>query len=231
MVSLHTGLPAIYLGGAMGIRGGRMVFGSAPLKNCDPERRTTIDLAILEHSVAFARQADPAKCTAAVAASVSYETLAWSRGRRAYQDALRSSGAFANPFLIIKIDDIPPGTVGSRLAEITAMVRPFAKRVFVQLPDCDSSLIQSCHIGAAGLCITLPANEPPQITTRIATWLSRAATLQHALACVDGIDRPDALPLLRAAGIRYAASRTGNEKVFLGGLASNNQDTRLIRAA
>jgi hypothetical protein len=203
--------------GAVGKRGGQTVFGASVFRDCDPKDRPALDAAILEYGLEFARQIVPTKFAAAICAGVSFETLAWSRGRQLYLQALRTAGMAGNPFLIIKIEDVPIGTTSARLAELVAMVRPFVRRVFVQLPDCEIGLMQSGHIGAAGLCITLPSSASPPIIVRLANQLSRAAMVQQALSCVDGMEGSQAIPLLRAAGIRFAAACPDDRSIQLGG--------------
>jgi hypothetical protein len=216
MFNIQRESPSIYMCGAVGRRYGKMEFGPAALRCCSPKDRPSLDEAMLEYSVGFTRQIVPTKFTAAISTSVSYETLAWSRGRQLYQHALRALDAANNPFLVVKIDDVPPGTPASRLAEIVATVRPFVKRVVLHLPVCDVGLIQSGQIGAAALCATLPAYAKPPAIERFATWLNRTAMGQQALSCVDGIYDANALPLLRAAGIRFAAGCADEDSIHLG---------------
>jgi hypothetical protein len=216
MFNIQREAPSIHMCGAVGRRHGKMVFGAAALRDCPAKDRPSLDEAMLEYSLGFTRQMVPTNFAAAISTSVSFETLAWSRGRQLYQHALRAADAVNNPFLVVKIDDVPPGTPASRMAEIVATVRPFVKRVVLHLPSCDIGLMQSGQIGAAALCATLPARATPPAIVRFATWLNRTATGQQALSCVDGIDNPEALPLLRAAGIRFAAGCADEDSVQLG---------------
>jgi hypothetical protein len=216
MFNIQRDTPLIHMCGAVARRNGQLVFGPAALLDCAPKDRPSLDEAMLEYSLGFTRQIVPTKFTAAISTSVSYETLAWSRGRQIYQKALRAADVVNNPFLVVKIDEVPPGTPPSRLAEIVATVRPFVKRVVLHLPDSDFGLIQSGQIGAAALCATLPANATPTAIARFAARLNRVAMGQQALSCVDGIDNFSALPLLRAAGIRFAAGRADENSLHLG---------------
>jgi hypothetical protein len=217
MLNLQREAPSIYMCGAVSKRGGQTVFGTSVFRDCDPKDRPALDVAMLEYGLGFARQIVPTKYAAAVCCGVSFETLAWSRGRQLYLQALRAAGMAANPFFIIKIEDVPLGTTSARLAELVAMVRPLVRRVFVQLPDCEIGLMQSGHIGAAGLCITLPPNASPPTIVRLANQLRRAAMVQQALSCVDGMEGGQALPLLRALGIRFAAACPDDRSIQLGG--------------
>jgi hypothetical protein len=213
MLNLQRESPTIFQCGVIDRRDGHTLFGAAALKDYDPKARPEVDVMMLEYSLGIARQIVPSKFAAAICTSVSYETLAWSKGRQLYQNALRNVGDA--PLLIVKIEDVPPGTPGSRLAELVAMVRPFVKRVFVQLPCSDIGLMQNGHIGAAGLCMTLPANATPPAMVRLAAWLNRAANAQQAISCVEGVDNAKDLPLLRAAGVRFAAGRACDDNIHL----------------
>lgn len=167
--------------------------------------RPSLDEAMLEHCLTMARKIASTKMIAAVATSVAFETLAWSRGRQLYQHALRRANAACNPFLIVKISDIPTGTPVTRLSEIVAMIRPFAKRVFLHVPDVDMHWPLSGNIGVSGLVATLPQKSTPAAAACISTRLVRLAVAQNALTCVEGADRTDAIGIIRAAGTRFAS--------------------------
>jgi hypothetical protein len=216
MVNMQNEVPSIFQCGVVGRREGRLAFGSEALKGCDPKARPWVDMAALDYSLDFARQIVPTRFAAAICTSVSFETLAWSRGRQVYQGALRAANVAENPFVIVKIDDVPPGTPASRLAEIVATVRPFVKRVFVRLPGSEIALTQGGYIGAAGLCLALPPKATPPAIVRGAAWLNRACAVQNAVSCVEGADGEHAMPLLRAAGIRFVAGRADDRSIQRG---------------
>ena len=143
MLNLQREGPSIYMCGAVGKHAGRTVFGASVFRDCDPKTRPALDAAMLGYGLGFARQIVPTGFAAAICVGVSFETLAWSRGRQLYLQALRVAGTAENPFLIIRIRDVPPGTTTGRLAELVAMIRPVVRRVLGQLPDCEIGLMQS----------------------------------------------------------------------------------------
>ena len=51
--------------------------------------------------------------------------------------------------------------------------------------------------------MTLPPNASPTTVVRVANQVNRAALVQRAVSCVDGMPGDMAVPLLRAAGIRF----------------------------
>lgn len=204
MLNLQNEAVSVYMCGIVSRREERTVFGADALAGCEPKVRPWLDMAALDHSLDLLGRIEPAKFAAAICTPVSFETMAWSRGRQLYQQALQSAGVADNPFLIVRIEDVPPGIPAARLAEIVAMVRPFVKRVFLHLPDMPAVTALGGHIGAAAFCMTLPTNASPPAVVRIATGLVRVSAMQQALPCVTGAT-PGMRPLLRAAGVRFAA--------------------------
>jgi hypothetical protein len=173
---------------------------------------------MLKFSLTLPPVRNPDRHGRVIATSVSYETLAWSRSRQEYQNALRAADLLDNPNLVIKVDDVPNGTPASRIADIVSALRPLVKRVFVQLSDRDSSLMRGGCVGSSGLCAALSPKMTMQEVAQSACWLRRTATAQNALSCVIGAEGAGALRLLRDAGIRFASQRPGNDDIRFGGL-------------
>ncbi|HWY63079.1 MAG TPA: hypothetical protein VNW15_14350 [Rhizomicrobium sp.] len=136
---------------------------------------------------------------------MNYETLAWSRGRQLYQKALRAADAASNPFLLVKIDGVPPGTPATRLAEIISMVRPFVSRMFVELSDWDQGILRGGLLGVAGFMTSLPEDVKLAVAGRTVTNLAQLATSQNAIACIANVGGSNQLAMARTAGIRFAA--------------------------
>ncbi|MEJ0027139.1 MAG: hypothetical protein WDN01_14010 [Rhizomicrobium sp.] len=173
----------------------------------DPRARLSLDEAMLKQCLLLTREISGRRLTAAAAAPVGFETLASSRGRRLYQLALRSADAADNPFLVVKIEDVPPGTPAARLAEIVAAVRGHARRVFVQLPDADARLREGGRLGATGLFAKFPDEAAPAAMAALSQSLIRAAQAQHACAYAQNVHSALALGIVRRAGIRLASGR------------------------
>jgi hypothetical protein len=177
---------------------------SAALADLDPRVRPALDVALLEHSLKFSRHLLKNGIVAGVGASVSFETLAWSRGRQLYQQALRANDALNNPYLILKVCDVPPGTPETRLAEVVAILRPLAKRLFLQLSVSEAPWRLCGQLGITGFVAALRPDATPVSTARIATALMRVAGEQRSLASIDGVQRGDCVGIVRATGIRFA---------------------------
>ncbi len=183
------------------------VIGAKALKNIDPRDRPWLDEALLKQAIDLTRQIAKADFVAAIGVSVSYETLSWSRGRHLYQSALRGADAMANPFLLIKIEDIPVGTPLTRIAEVVGAIRPFVRRIFLHLPESEMRSLESGNIGMSGVVGTLPDDVTPRTSVKIATSLMRVANAQRAFPCMHGVNSEQSLGLVRAAGIRFASGR------------------------
>lgn len=183
------------------------VIGAKALKGVDPRDRPWLDEAMLEHALEFAREIAKSDHVAAIGTSVSYETLAWSRGRRLYQNALRALDATTSPFLIVKIDDVPAGTPAMRIAEIVSTIRPFAKRIILQLPHTDVKPMETGIMGIAGFIAALPSDATFGAASHLAKSLVRTASAQKAFSCLAGVNSHRSLALARAAGIHFACGR------------------------
>lgn len=229
--NLQQGTPPIYLSGPVSTRDGKCLFGSDALRFCHPQYRPSVDIAMLEFSLNLFPYGIPEKRVSAVATSVSYETLAWLRSRRSYLDVLRAAQLADDPRFIVKIDDVPRGTPVWRITELVTMLKPVVKRIFVQLPDRDGSLARSSCIGASGFCAAIgPKAEMAEIANT-ASRLRNIATAQHAFSYVMGLDSPEALDLLRDAGIRLASKRPDHDGIYLGGLRDDTGPVRRDHAA
>jgi hypothetical protein len=195
---------------------GQKLFGSDALRFCDQQYRPSIDLSVLEFSLALRGARPQTEFGGIIAACVGYETLAWSRSRQLYQEALRAARRLGDSDFIIKIDDVPVGTPASRLADMITSLRPFVKRVFVQLPHWDSTLLHSGRIGLSGLCVRLAPRMTAPDLTRLASWLQRTALVQQTFACAIGVPASTTFRLLRDSGIDYASQLPGNSNISVG---------------
>ena len=135
LINLKSNCASVFLCGALRQVTGGALFGPAALAGTPAQDRASLDEALLEYSNQFARHVIPTRSATAIATSVSYETLASPRGRRLYQQALRSLGVANNPFLLVKIEDVPAGLHAARCAEIVSLRPAFRRRVFVELQN------------------------------------------------------------------------------------------------
>jgi len=200
----HRALP-IHLCGPVSHRDGKDLFGADALRYCHPQYRSSVDLAMLRHSLNRLPEAASGKGVSAIATSVSYETMAWSRSRQLYLDALQAADLSNNAHFIVKLDDVPSGTPLCRMSDIVARLKPLVKRVFIQLPDRNTSLATGGCIGAAAYCATIDPKMGRPGVAAVASWLGQVATAQRGLSCILGVGDSGTLRQLRDAGHYLAA--------------------------
>jgi hypothetical protein len=192
------------------------IYGYRAFQGMSRHEWPLVDRAILAYAIKFARKLTAGGIVAAVGTSVNFETLAWSQGRKIYCQALRAIGAGDFPFLILKIENVPAGTLPGRIAEIVSSVRPLAKRVFVHLPNCDIPIHQCGHLGASGFVLSLPSRPMATTASGISNWLVRTCEIQSALSCIDHIDNEATLARVRQAGVRFGAGQVFGAREFRG---------------
>jgi hypothetical protein len=207
---------AFFCSPASSVGGAARVYGYGAFQNMSRHKLPFVDRAILSYAVKFARKLSVGGVAAAIGTSVHFETLAWSKGRKIYYQALRAMGISDFPFLFLKVEGVPAGIQPGRLADIVSVVRPLAKRVFVHLPDCDTPGHQSGHLGASGLVLSLPPRPTPATVTGASTWLVRACEAQTAFSCVERIDSDATLELVRLAGVRFGIGHVFGAQEFCG---------------
>lgn len=193
-----------------------VIYGYGAFQGIDQRDLPFIDRAILAHAVKFARKLASAGTVAAIGTSVHFSTLASSRGRQLYQQALRAAGVSDCPFLALKVEDVPPGISPAELAEVLAQVRPYVKRIFVHLPDTETAIHRCDYLGAAGLVLSLPSRPTPMMIMGTAKWLLRECAVQTAHSCIDHVDNDETLELITAAGIRFGAGPVFGSREFRG---------------
>lgn len=206
LINLKRGMASVLLCGPVRQLKDRQLFGAAAYAGIDARDRASLEEALLEYSLSFARAMVPTEQATAIATSVSFETLASSRGRQLYQKALRAGAVSTNPFLVVKIDGIPPGTPQARLSEIVSTVRPFVRRVFLELPDWDLSALQRGGLlGVAGLIARMPAQAVRPPDGRAVSGLVRLAASQRAVACITDLANAGQMAFAKQAGVHFAA--------------------------
>ena len=193
-----------------------IIYGYRAFQNIGVRELPYIDRAILAHAVKFARRLAAAGTVAAIGTSVHFETLAWSKGREIYQHALRAAGVADYPFLILNIEDVPEGVASGKLAEVVASVRSHVKRVFLRVPDTETSVLHCGHLGISGLTMTLPPRATRVAAMGTAKWLLRECEAQGAHSCMDGIDSEASRELIVLAGIHFGAGTALGTRDFRG---------------
>ncbi len=212
----RQGVAALFCTPMDAVTGADAIYGHKAFPNFSVDDWAGIDCAILAHALGFARRLEQNGIVVAVGASVSFATLSDPRGRVAYREALRIAHARDQSYLVIKIEDIPAGIGGQRIAEIVSVVRALAPRVWVHLPGSHIPLGGHEQLRASGVVLSMPARLPVHGMQTEARWLVRTAALQSALACMDHVDSAAELDIVRAAGIRFVAGHALQRLALIG---------------
>lgn len=202
---IHHGRPALYICTPTGRHGSKEIHGRSVFRKLSVVETPYLDEAMLRYAAAFSDRLMQTGSVCAVCVPVSAETLSWSRSRRVYLSALDEVDLDMNPQIIPVIDDISPGTPLNRLADMIAMLRPYAQRIAIALPNSEIALDSSGIIGASGISLPLPPRTQAQSADRLGAWLSRACKAQNAFSCITGVNDEDVLDALRDCGIRFAS--------------------------
>jgi hypothetical protein len=192
------------------------VFGYQAFHDLGQAEMPYIDRAILMHGLKFARRLAHAGIHTPVGVPVSFETLAWSKSREIYQGALRAANIARFPQLVIKVDDIPPGTPADRIARIVSSLRPFARFVSVHLPNNNLELSMMGRMGASGLVLSLPRRAAHPEVLANSKWLAAAAAAQNATACIDHVESDEALAVVRSTGVHFAVGHVFGAETLKG---------------
>ena len=208
-----------------------ILYGYRAFQNVGVRELPYIDRAILAHAVKFARRLAAAGTVAAIGTSVHFETLAWSKGRELYQHALRAAGVADYPFLILNIEDVPDGVASGKLAEVVASVRPHVKRIFLRVPNTETSILHCGHLNVAGLTMTLPPRATRVMAMGTAKWLLRECEAQGAHSCVDGIDSEASRELMMLAGVHFGAGTAFGTQEFRGDAQPGDVEAYMAEAS
>ncbi len=182
-----------------------------------------LDLAVLEHTLAFSRHIAAAGIRAGAVATVGYETLARSKSREAYRAALRESGASEDPFLVLKIADLPRGIPTWRLADVVQTVRPLVHRIFVRLRTGRVNFAQEGFLGARGFVFDLPDTLSPANLKAEVGRMARICEGQGARLCIDNIANDIWWEAAKAGGAALGVRSRGSASTAVAKAESREQ--------
>jgi hypothetical protein len=198
------------------VGGEPVIHGYKAFEGVSPRDLPFIDRAMLAHSLKFNRRMAQAGVFTATGTYVSFETLAHPRSREIYQEALRAAGVPDYPSLVLCIKDLPVGITASRIAELVGYLRPLAKRVFVQLPNAETPILNCGYLGANGFVLSQPGRQTPAQSERNAVWLARVAESQMALTTIDQIESESELEAIRRTPVRFGMGPAFGPTLFRG---------------
>lgn len=141
-----------------------------------PEELTAIDLAAASHGLETLTYLFQRQSRFILHLPVSYETLASSRARPRYLDAIKSFAPELRRYIAFELHDLPSGVPQSRLSTLVTMLSPFGRGViaFVRAQRVGVVSLQGC--GLLGMAVELESPSLPEaeLFVRIGTFRERA---------------------------------------------------------
>ena len=127
-----------------------------------PDELTAIDLAAVKHGQQILTHMFQQKSRFILHLPCSYETLASSRARPQFLEALKSFGPGLRRYIAFELRDLPSGVPQSRLSELATLLSPFARGVIAIVPA-QRALTLSCKgCGLLGTALELEADGMPE---------------------------------------------------------------------
>ncbi|WP_434623169.1 hypothetical protein [Azospirillum sp. B2RO_4] len=137
--------------------------------------------------------------------TVNFSTLSIGRYRRDYISACHSIPFHLIPFIVFVLQGVPSGVPHSRIAEITAVLKPYSRAVLVLFDDGVPNFATFAQAGVRGLGLIV---HPGESDTRAAARIHSFGTQvrRHGMIFfVDGIRTASLLRAAEEAGASYVA--------------------------
>jgi hypothetical protein len=178
------------------------------LLSWQPDHVVDAEIALLYAAHAYARRVHQAHKVCALGAGVSYETLGNFNSRIRYITALKSLALPPECPLLLKLEDVPPGTPLGKLAELISMLSVPYVRFIVQFksPAAVPDRID-IRLGAAGIGCALPLHCDAVQTAAVMKKLGHALAEQKGFLFVEELETSVHVDLALVNGIRFG---TGN---------------------
>jgi hypothetical protein len=139
----------------------------------------------------------------AVGVGVSYATLSVFHTRIRYVTALQKIRVPPSSPILLKIEQIPPGTLVARIAELVAMIRFPNLRLILEFQNLAAMPELEIFVGAAGYGGAMPANADADLAVFLAEKLVQRAGAQRGFAFVDRLDSLLHASAAYSAGVRF----------------------------
>ncbi len=194
---------ALFLVPFSGNAAGRILSGRPALVNLNADEILNVEINLLGAAEAYTErlQADGTIC--AIGVGVSYDSLCSINSRIRYVSALKK-GYFSprNP-LWLKIEQIPPGIPGHRVAAFVTMLSSPNIRVTLEFQSLISMPEPSVRLKAGGLGGSIPAGTVDSAALIIAERLVSLAAAQEAFAFLNHLDKDNLVAVARHANVRF----------------------------
>ena len=199
-------------------RGGTPRMGCARhLLSAAPAQAVETEIAVLVTAHAYAHRLRRAGKVCALGAAVSFETLMGFHNRIRYITALKSLALPPECPLLLKIEDVPEGTLPDRIAQIIAMLAVPHVRVTVQFrsPQTVPTHVD-IRLGASGLGFALPHHYDPALLTIFMKKLVHVFAEQKAFVFAEGLDTAELVAAAQSCGVRFGTGKALRKVWFSG---------------
>ena len=174
------------------------------------------EIALLQAAGDYARRLQAAQKICAMGVGVSYETLSGFHSRIRYIGALKKALPANCPFLL-KLEQVPDGTLVSRLSELIAMLSQPSLRILIEFSAGGAVPYLDVRLGASGIGVGLPENCSLKQADATAQKLMQRAVLQKSFVFLGGLSSPDLVAMARRQNVRFGiGSALDGELAFTG---------------
>jgi hypothetical protein len=173
-----------------------------------PDKVVDGEIALLMAAHAYARRVVNDHKVCAVGAAVSYDTLTSFNSRIRYITVLKSLQICPECPLILKIEEIPAGTLLGKLAELISMLAVPNVR-FSLLFGSPGAIPDKINfrLGAAGIGIALPHNCVGALAATFMKKLVHSFSEQKGFVFLEDLEIPELVIAAQASGIRFGTGQ------------------------
>ncbi len=162
------------------------------------------EVALLNAAAEYAHKVHAAQKVCALGVGVSYETLSGFHSRIHYIGALKAIQTIPSCPLLLRVEQVAPGTPLGRLAEIIAMLGMPNVRVTVEFQSLRALPELDLRLGVAGLGGSLKNFDGGNLASAVQK-LARRAAEQKAFAFLHDIDTGEMLAVAMQNDIRFGS--------------------------
>jgi hypothetical protein len=186
------------------------------LARSEEPRVVAAEIALLNAAAEYAHRVHAAQKVCSLGVGVSYETLSGFHSRIHYIGALKAVETIPTCPILVRVEQVRPGTPLGRLAEIVAMLGVPNVRVTVEFESLRALPELDVRLGAAGLGSSLKNVEGGNPAAAVQK-LARRAAEQKAFAFLHDIDTAEMLEIATQNGIRFGSGQALDRSHRYGG--------------
>lgn len=174
------------------------------MARANQSRIVETEVALLNAAAEYAHKVHAAQKVCALGVGVSYETLSGFHSRIHYIGALKAIQTIPSCPLLLRVEQVAPGTPLGRLAEIIAMLGMPNVRVTVEFQSLRTLPELDIRLGVAGLGGSLKNIDGGNLAAAVQK-LARRAAEQKAFAFLHDIDTDEMLAVAMQNDIRFGS--------------------------